>query len=150
MQLGDALRRQQTHPGGNSPGASAPTQIEPTTPIAIGWPGCVLGDLQHYVLRRAVTSEAYRRGGFAMRSSKREYGIQGASHGHRQQSPVGSQSARAIDTLDDFQPGQRVLPVVGAKHIFEELGRRIEREGLWVHRVTAWESDKACASYLRG
>ncbi len=37
-----------------------------------------------------------------------------------------------------------------AKHIFEELGRRIEREGLWVHRVTAWESDKACASYLRG
>ena len=36
-----------------------------------------------------------------------------------------------------------------AKHIFEELGRRIEREGLWVHRVTAWESDKACASYLR-
>ena len=37
-----------------------------------------------------------------------------------------------------------------AKHIFEELGRRIERDGLWVHRVTAWESDKACASYLRG
>lgn len=36
-----------------------------------------------------------------------------------------------------------------AKHIFEELGRRIERKGVWIHRVTAWESERACASYLR-
>jgi 6-pyruvoyltetrahydropterin/6-carboxytetrahydropterin synthase len=36
-----------------------------------------------------------------------------------------------------------------SRFIFEELTRRIERDGLWVHRVTAWESDKACASYLR-
>lgn len=36
-----------------------------------------------------------------------------------------------------------------ARFIFEELARQIEREGLWVHRVTAWESDRACASYLR-
>ncbi len=36
-----------------------------------------------------------------------------------------------------------------AKFIFEELARRVDREGLWVARVTAWESEKACASYLR-
>lgn len=37
-----------------------------------------------------------------------------------------------------------------ARYIFEELARHIEREGLWMHRVTAWESERACASYLKG
>ncbi|MHB8764142.1 MAG: 6-carboxytetrahydropterin synthase QueD [Deferrisomatales bacterium] len=36
-----------------------------------------------------------------------------------------------------------------SRYLFEEIARRVEREGLWLHRVTAWESDKACASYLR-
>ena len=35
-----------------------------------------------------------------------------------------------------------------AKYIYEELSERVARDGLWVHKVTAWESDKACASYL--
>lgn len=35
-----------------------------------------------------------------------------------------------------------------SKYIFEELVKRVNREGLWVHRVTAWESDRACASYI--
>ena len=35
-----------------------------------------------------------------------------------------------------------------AKHIFEQLQERLGREGVWVHMVTAWESDNACASYL--
>ncbi len=35
-----------------------------------------------------------------------------------------------------------------AKYIFEQVQDRVGREGLWVHRVTAWESDNACASYL--
>ena len=37
-----------------------------------------------------------------------------------------------------------------AKYIFEQLQEKVSREGLWVHRVTAWESDNACASYLAG
>lgn len=37
-----------------------------------------------------------------------------------------------------------------AKYLFEQLQARVSREGLWVHRVTAWESDNACASYLAG
>ncbi|NTU60309.1 MAG: 6-carboxytetrahydropterin synthase QueD [Deltaproteobacteria bacterium] len=36
-----------------------------------------------------------------------------------------------------------------SRHIFEEVASQVEREGLWVHRVTAWESEKACASYIR-
>lgn len=36
-----------------------------------------------------------------------------------------------------------------ARFLFTELQKSLEREGLWMHRVTAWESEKACASYLR-
>ncbi len=36
-----------------------------------------------------------------------------------------------------------------ARYIFEELARRLEREGLRMHRVTAWESERACASYVK-
>jgi len=35
-----------------------------------------------------------------------------------------------------------------AKYIFEELNRKIKTDVVWVHKVTAWESEKACASYL--
>lgn len=36
-----------------------------------------------------------------------------------------------------------------ARHIFTEVASRIDREGVWVERVTAWESEKACATYAR-
>jgi 6-pyruvoyltetrahydropterin/6-carboxytetrahydropterin synthase len=36
-----------------------------------------------------------------------------------------------------------------ARHIFQQIASRIHREGLWVEKVTAWESEKACASYIR-
>ena len=36
-----------------------------------------------------------------------------------------------------------------AKYIFEQVEQRVNRDGVWVHRVTAWESDNACASYLK-
>ncbi|GAB4260970.1 MAG: 6-carboxytetrahydropterin synthase QueD [Deferrisomatales bacterium] len=44
----------------------------------------------------------------------------------------------------DVNPSSELI----AKYIFEEVARRVDREGLWVHRVTAWESEKACASYV--
>ncbi|MGD8389461.1 MAG: 6-carboxytetrahydropterin synthase QueD [Desulfobacteraceae bacterium] len=34
-----------------------------------------------------------------------------------------------------------------ARHIFESLGRRLNNARVIVSRVTAWESDTACASY---
>jgi len=36
-----------------------------------------------------------------------------------------------------------------AEHICNELARRIDREGVRVHRVTAWESERACATFVR-
>ena len=36
-----------------------------------------------------------------------------------------------------------------ARYVLEEVASQVEREGLRVHRVTAWESDRACASYVR-
>ncbi len=50
-----------------------------------------------------------------------------------------------LPAFKDENPSSELI----ARYIFEEIARRVEREGLWVHRVTAWESDKACASYLR-
>jgi len=35
-----------------------------------------------------------------------------------------------------------------ARHIFREVGKRIAPTGVRVYKVTAWESEKACASYL--
>lgn len=35
-----------------------------------------------------------------------------------------------------------------ARELFEVLARVLNREGVEVYRVTAWESDTACASYL--
>jgi 6-pyruvoyltetrahydropterin/6-carboxytetrahydropterin synthase len=36
-----------------------------------------------------------------------------------------------------------------ARYIFQQVASRVEREGLWVHRITAWESEKACASFIK-
>lgn len=35
-----------------------------------------------------------------------------------------------------------------ARHIFEYLKKRLDVEGVRVSRVTAWESESACASYM--
>ncbi|MDF1555989.1 MAG: 6-carboxytetrahydropterin synthase QueD, partial [Deferrisomatales bacterium] len=51
-----------------------------------------------------------------------------------------------LPTFREQNPSSELL----AKYIFEQVQDRVGREGLWVHRVTAWESDNACASYLEG
>jgi len=53
-----------------------------------------------------------------------------------------------LNELPEFKNDNPSSEII-AKHIFEELEKRITREGLWVYKVTAWESDKACASYMR-
>ena len=35
-----------------------------------------------------------------------------------------------------------------ARHVFNSLSRRLNSQGVRVSKVTAWESDTACASYL--
>lgn len=36
-----------------------------------------------------------------------------------------------------------------ARHIFESLSQRLDSEDIKISRVTAWESDSACATYWR-
>lgn len=61
---------------------------------------------------------------------------------------------RALDHtyLNDLPPFREANPSSEriSQHIFTEMARRVDREGLWVQKVTSWESEKACASYLRG
>ena len=35
-----------------------------------------------------------------------------------------------------------------ARHVFKSLSMKLDREELKVSKVTAWESDSACASYM--
>jgi len=35
-----------------------------------------------------------------------------------------------------------------ARHIYQTLSQRLDSEGVRVVKVTAWESDSACASYM--
>lgn len=53
--------------------------------------------------------------------------------------------------LNDLEPFRELNPSseIIARHIFERVAAQVEREGLWVQRVTAWESEKACASYVK-
>jgi 6-pyruvoyltetrahydropterin/6-carboxytetrahydropterin synthase len=37
-----------------------------------------------------------------------------------------------------------------ARFIFMELEKKLSDSGVYVHKVTAWESEKACASYFKG
>ncbi len=54
--------------------------------------------------------------------------------------------------LNDLPPFETVNPSSEriAEYICTEVARRIDREGVRVHRVTAWESEKACATFVRG
>lgn len=36
-----------------------------------------------------------------------------------------------------------------AKYIFEELEKKLEQQPVTVHKIVAWESEKAAASYFR-
>lgn len=53
--------------------------------------------------------------------------------------------------LNDIGPFREMNPSSEniARHLFEQIASRIDREGLWVYAVTAWESEKACASYIK-
>lgn len=56
---------------------------------------------------------------------------------------------RYLNELDGFttlNPSSENI----AKHIFDELKKKLSGTDVWVHKVTAWESEKACASYLEG
>lgn len=53
--------------------------------------------------------------------------------------------------LNDVEPFKAVEPSSEniARHIFESLSQRVNADDVKISRVTAWESDSACASYWR-
>ena len=53
-----------------------------------------------------------------------------------------------INELPDFQKVNPSSENI-ARYIFDQLALRLEKGGLRMHKVTAWESEKACASYIR-
>jgi len=55
---------------------------------------------------------------------------------------------RCLNDLPAFQQENPSSELI-ARWIFEEVARRIENEHLRMVRVTAWESDDACATYFR-
>jgi len=50
-----------------------------------------------------------------------------------------------IDAFRDLEPSSENI----ARHIFESLSERLNTENVRILRVTAWESDSACATYRR-
>ncbi|TAL17610.1 6-carboxytetrahydropterin synthase QueD [bacterium] len=52
--------------------------------------------------------------------------------------------------LNEVPPFDKVNPSSEniARYIYEEVGRRLSGTGAKIHKVTAWESEKACASYF--
>ena len=49
-----------------------------------------------------------------------------------------------IDAFKSAEPSSENI----ARHIFEALSNGLNVEGVRVSKVTAWESDSACASYM--
>ncbi|MBT8341859.1 MAG: 6-carboxytetrahydropterin synthase QueD [Desulfatitalea sp.] len=51
-----------------------------------------------------------------------------------------------LNDIDDFKgnPSSERIAV----YIAEHLGRRLAGTGIWVSRITAWESEDACATYF--
>ena len=49
-----------------------------------------------------------------------------------------------IDSFESTEPSSENI----ARHIFKTLSRRLGVEGVRISKVTAWESDSACASYM--
>lgn len=54
--------------------------------------------------------------------------------------------------LNELEPFREVNPSSEniAAYIFREVDERIRGSGARVYKVTAWESEKACASYFEG
>lgn len=53
--------------------------------------------------------------------------------------------------LNDLEPFKATEPSSEniARHIFESLSQRLNTEDIQISRVTAWESDSACATYYQ-
>lgn len=51
--------------------------------------------------------------------------------------------------LNEVEPFDRINPSSEniARHVFESLSRELDSDAVKVSRVTAWESDTACATY---
>lgn len=49
-----------------------------------------------------------------------------------------------LDAFKDMSPSSENI----ARHIYESLARDLNNEKVKVSRVTAWESDSACATYM--
>jgi len=49
-----------------------------------------------------------------------------------------------LDAFKDINPSSENI----AHHIFRHLSGKLNREDIRVSKVTAWESDTACASYM--
>jgi len=52
--------------------------------------------------------------------------------------------------LNELEPFENQNPSSEniARHIFESLSQKLNRTGVRVSKITAWESDSACASYM--
>ena len=62
-------------------------------------------------------------------------------------SALGEMDHKFLNELDAFRrlnPSSENI----ARHVFNSLSRRLNNQGVRVSKVTAWESDTACASYL--
>lgn len=64
-------------------------------------------------------------------------------------------TARLLDELDhtflnDLEPFKRVNPSSEniARHIYQSLSRDLNDGNVKVHKITAWESETACATYM--
>ncbi len=51
--------------------------------------------------------------------------------------------------LNEVKPFDRINPSSEniARHVFESLSRELDNDAVKISRVTAWESDTACATY---
>ena len=67
---------------------------------------------------------------------------------------IKSETKKIIDELDhkflnELAPFENIEPSSEniSRHIFESISRKLNIQGVKVSKVTAWESDSACASY---
>lgn len=53
--------------------------------------------------------------------------------------------------LNELEPFKTVNPSSEniARHIYESLGKKLDNENVRVSKVTAWESDTACATFTK-
>jgi 6-pyruvoyltetrahydropterin/6-carboxytetrahydropterin synthase len=51
--------------------------------------------------------------------------------------------------LNDLEPFKAMEPSSEniARHVFESISQRLNTDDIKISRVTAWESDSACATY---